>query len=44
MEKKYDVTALGELLIDFAVNGESEQEISYLKHVRVEHHVMYLQC
>ena len=25
MEKKYDVTALGELLIDFAVNGESEQ-------------------
>lgn len=25
MEKKYDVTALGELLIDFTMNGESEQ-------------------
>lgn len=25
MEKKYDVTALGELLIDFAMNGQSEQ-------------------
>ena len=25
MEKLYDVTALGEMLIDFAVNGESEQ-------------------
>lgn len=25
MEKIYDVTALGEMLIDFAVNGESEQ-------------------
>ena len=24
MEKIYDVTALGEMLIDFAVNGESE--------------------
>lgn len=26
MEKIYDVTALGEMLIDFAVNGESEQK------------------
>lgn len=25
MEKKYDVTALGELLIDFTMNGESKQ-------------------
>ena len=25
MEKKYDVTAMGELLIDFAMGGESEQ-------------------
>ena len=25
MEKKYDVTALGELLIDFPMNGKSEQ-------------------
>ena len=25
MEKKYDVTALGELLIDFTSNGESAQ-------------------
>ena len=25
MEKKYDVVALGELLIDFAMSGQSEQ-------------------
>ena len=25
MEKKYDVAAMGELLIDFAMNGQSEQ-------------------
>ena len=25
MEKKYDVIALGELLIDFTMNGKSEQ-------------------
>ena len=25
MEKKYDVIALGELLIDFPMNGKSEQ-------------------
>lgn len=25
MEKKYDVIALGELLIDFTMNGQSEQ-------------------
>ena len=25
MEKKYDVIALGELLIDFTMNGQSDQ-------------------
>lgn len=35
MEKIYDVTALGEMLIDFAVNGESEQGNSCLKPARV---------
>ena len=25
MDKLYDVTAMGELLIDFAMNGQSEQ-------------------
>ena len=40
MEKIYDVTALGEMLIDFAVNGE----ISYLKPARVVRRVMCLQC
>ena len=25
MEKKYDVAAMGELLIDFTMNGQSEQ-------------------
>ncbi len=44
MEKIYDVTALGEMLIDFAVNGESEQEISCLKPARVVRRVMCLQC
>ena len=44
MEKKYDVTALGELLIDFAVNGESEQGNQLFEACPVEHHVMYLQC
>ena len=46
MEKKYDVTALGELLIDFAVNGESEQgnQLFEACQIREEYHVMYLQC
>ena len=31
MEKIYDVTALGEMLIDFAVNGESEQVVNDMR-------------
>ena len=38
--KKYDVTALGELLIDFTENGE----IHFLKQIPEEHLVMCLQC
>ncbi len=29
--KKYDVTALGELLIDFTENGKAIREIHFLK-------------
>ena len=43
MEKIYDVTALGEMLIDFAVNGESEQG-NQLFEARVVRRVMCLQC
>lgn len=25
MDKRYDVTAMGEMLIDFTMNGQSEQ-------------------
>ncbi|MFR6581846.1 MAG: hypothetical protein ACLURP_07365 [Ruminococcus sp.] len=42
--KKYDVTALGELLIDFTENGKSNQEIHCLKQIPEEHLVMCLQC
>lgn len=42
--KKYDVTALGELLIDFTENGKSNQEIRFLKQIPEEHLVMCLQC
>lgn len=28
MDKIYDVTAMGEMLIDFTKNGESEQRIN----------------
>ena len=34
MEKKYDVIALGELLIDFTMNGQSEQGKICSRHVR----------
>lgn len=41
MENKlYDVTALGELLIDFTENGNSSQEILLLKQTRAA----LLQC
>ena len=42
--KKYDVVALGELLIDFTENGVSEQATPCLKLTPVVHHVMCLQC
>ena len=31
MDKLYDVTSLGEMLIDFTMNGKSEQGIGNLK-------------
>ena len=39
--KKYDVTALGELLIDFTENAI--REIHFLKQIPEEHLVMCLQ-
>lgn len=42
--KKYDVVALGELLIDFTENGKSNQEILFLRQTREEHRVMCLRC
>ena len=42
--KKYDVTALGELLIDFTENGKAIREIHFLKQIPEEHLVMCLQC
>ena len=42
--KKYDVVALGELLIDFTENGKSNQENPFLRQIREEHRAMYLQC
>ena len=35
MEKLYDVTAMGEMLIDFTLNGQSDQGNTCLRHVRV---------
>ena len=42
--KKYDVTALGELLIDFTENGKSSQGNPLFEANPEEHLVMYLQC
>lgn len=42
--KKYDVTALGELLIDFLRMEKAVREIRFLKRTREGHLVMYLQC
>lgn len=44
MEKNFDVIAMGELLIDFTMNGQSEQEITCSKPARAEHRVMCWQC
>ena len=42
--KKYDVTALGELLIDFLRMEKAVREIHFLKQIPEEHLVMCLQC
>lgn len=44
MMKKYDVTALGELLIDFTYTGASEQGNSLLRRIREGRPAMYWQC
>ena len=45
MEKRqFDVTALGELLIDFTENGFSSQGNPLMEAIRVEPHVMFLPC
>lgn len=44
MDKIYDVTAMGEMLIDFTKNGESEQGNGLFEQVRAERHAMFLQC
>ena len=40
MEKKYDVIALGELLIDFPMNGRANRETICLRRAREEHPAM----
>lgn len=40
----YDVTATGELLIDFTRNGLSEQNNRIYEPIQEVHHVMYLLC
>ncbi len=42
--KAFDVTALGELLIDFTENGSSAQGIRYWKPIRAVLHATCLQC
>lgn len=42
--KKYDVVALGELLIDFTENGKSNQGNPLLRQIQEAHPAMYLQC
>lgn len=44
MEPKYDVIAMGELLIDFTENGYSEQGIIFWRQIREAHRVMCWQC
>ena len=43
MEKRFDVIAMGELLIDFTMNGQS-REITCSKPAREERRVMCWQC
>ena len=43
MDKLYDVTALGEMLIDFTMNGQSDQGTN-LRHARAALRAMYLLC
>ena len=42
--KKYDVVALGELLIDFTENGKSNQGNPLFEATQEEHRVMCLRC
>ena len=42
--KKYDVIALGELLIDFTMNGQSEQGNHLFEACPGGPHAMCLQC
>lgn len=44
MEKKYDVAAMGELLIDFAMNGQSEQGNNCFEACPGGRRVMCLPC
>lgn len=44
MQKHYDVTALGELLIDFTENGVSEQGNALLEANPGARPVMYSRC
>ena len=42
--RNYDVTALGELLIDFTENGTSAQGNPIMERTRAELHVMFWLC
>ena len=42
--KKYDVTALGELLLILLKTEKAVREIHFLKQIPEEHLVMCLQC
>ena len=44
MEKKYDVIAMGELLVDFTMNGKSEQGNDLFEACREARHAMCWQC
>ena len=44
MSEKFDVIALGELLIDFTENGVSGQGNPILRPIPEERPVMFLQC
>ena len=44
MEKIYDVTALGELLIDFLKMEQVHRAIRFWKPIREAHHATYSPC